>query len=236
MAVRHKKTFKIYHNDQNIVPEGYVAIDELIAPTIQVLNQKGYTTRFCCSGHPLDGWLRLDSEAEAGYRESGAPLRSYIMFEEGIALPSLPPDFVKVETAHVSGTPLVIEKIHVINNASVNQYFEKSQKILETMKQLYQWALELPEFDEAKAEQEESVTFEDELLQKNKQREKEAFELAKRKISELGFDITLISAEYAPEKLTMVLYFRAENRVDLRSLVREIAGTLRMKTELRQIK
>ena len=82
----------------------------------------------------------------------------------------------------------------------------------------------------------DSVKFEDELLQKNKQREKEAFELAKRKIAELGLDITLISAEYNPEKLTMVLYFRAENRVDLRSLVLEIAGVLRMKTELRQIK
>ena len=84
--------------------------------------------------------------------------------------------------------------------------------------------------------QEEAVTFEDELLQKNKQREKEAFDLAKRKIAELGLDITLISAEYYPEKLTMVLYFRAENRVDLRSLVLEIAGVLRMKTELLQIK
>lgn len=28
-----------------------VEIDELIAPTIIILNQKGYMTEFCCSGH-----------------------------------------------------------------------------------------------------------------------------------------------------------------------------------------
>ncbi len=53
MACMDKKTFQIYHNDQNIVPDGYVEIDEWIAPTIQVLNQKGYLTKFCCSGHSL---------------------------------------------------------------------------------------------------------------------------------------------------------------------------------------
>lgn len=142
MACMHKKTFKIYHNDQNIVPDDYVEIDELIAPTIQVLNQKGYITRFCCSGHPLDDWLMIEEGGR--YRETGAPLESYIMFGEGITLPFLPPDFVA--TQNIVNSRLVIRKSYYIDNAFDNQFYEKSRKILETMKQLYQWALDLPDF------------------------------------------------------------------------------------------
>ena len=81
-----------------------------------------------------------------------------------------------------------------------------------------------------------NVVFEDELLQKNKQREKEAFDLCQQKITELGLDITILSAEYVPEKLTMVLYFRTENRMDLRELLKGVASALQMKVEMQQIK
>lgn len=145
MACMHKKTFKIYHNDQNIVPDDYVEIDELIAPTIQVLNQKGYITKFCCSGHPLDDCLMRDAGEEAGYQQTGIPLESYIMFEEGITLPFLPPDFDAEQ--NIGNSRLVIRKSYYIGNAFDNQFFEKSRKILETMKQLYQWALDLPDFE-----------------------------------------------------------------------------------------
>ena len=147
MAIMHKKTFKIYHNDQNIIPEDYVEIDELIAPVIQVLNQKGYTTKFCCSGHPLDDCLFRDSGADKGYYETGIPLESYIAFEEGITLPSMPPDFNAEQNTYCSISRLTIRKIYYIDNAFDNQFYEKSRKILETMKQLYQWALDLPDFE-----------------------------------------------------------------------------------------
>lgn len=144
MAAMHKETFKLYHNDQNLIPDGYADIDELIAPAIQVLNQKGYTTRFCCSGHPLDDLLVRDSGEELGYYKAGNPLNSYITFAEGITLPSLPPDFQAEENPHSSR--LVIRKWYVIECAEDNDFFEKSRRILETMKQLYEWALDLPEF------------------------------------------------------------------------------------------
>ncbi len=144
MACMHKETFKIYHNDQNMLPEGYADIDELIAPTIQVLNQKGYITRFCCSGHPFNIWLMEGDEDDC--QETAVPLNSYIAFAEGITLPSLPPDFVKEQSVGNSRS-LIIRKWYKINNDSDNQFFEKAKKILKTMEQLYQWALDLPDFE-----------------------------------------------------------------------------------------
>ena len=29
-------------------------VDELLLPTIKILNEKGYSTKFCCSGHAKD--------------------------------------------------------------------------------------------------------------------------------------------------------------------------------------
>ena len=37
-----------------------IQIDEMILPTISELNKKGYETKFCCSGHSLDGNPELD--------------------------------------------------------------------------------------------------------------------------------------------------------------------------------
>jgi len=147
MAVMHTETFEIFHNDKNIVPSGYAAIDELIAPTIQVLNQKGYTTRFCCSGHPVGENLTRTTKNEEGYYKTLVYFASYIVFEEGITLPSVPPEFEvrRPIPGTKSAARLTIDKHYTFNTSDI-PFFEKAQQILDTMKQLYQWALELPEF------------------------------------------------------------------------------------------
>ena len=86
----------------------------------------------------------------------------------------------------------------------------------------------------------QTIPLEDELQQKNKQREKEAFDFCQQKIAELGMDISLLSADYDAGRLTMVLYFRSESRVDelvkdLYKLVKEVETTLRVKVEPRQV-
>jgi len=140
----HKETYKILHNDYRILPEGYVEIDELIAPTIQVLNRKGYITRYCCSGHSFEDCLELiKTENGSEYQESTIPLTSYIIFEEGITLPVLPCCFV----IDPDNPMLEIRKWHYIDNAyDLSQFYERTRSVLETMKQLYQWALDLPDF------------------------------------------------------------------------------------------
>ena len=140
MACIHKETFDIYHNDQIIVPDGYFEIDEEIAPAIQVLNRKGYITEYCCAGHPLTDWLMRSSKAE--YEKSNVEPDSYILFKEGILLPTLPPGFFNDS----SGMRLVIRKSHRYSTYADNTFFGMSKHIVETMEQLYEWALNLPDF------------------------------------------------------------------------------------------
>ena len=225
MAVMHCKTFEIYHNDQLIVPEDYIDVDELIAPTIQILNQKGYTTRFCCSGHPLTGhWLWRDAGAEEGYRKAGAPLMSYIAFEEGITLPSLPPGFV--ERPRYGGNPrLVIEKDHPITSAAENQFFAKAQRILETMKELYEWALELPDFEPEQAAETEKPETAVEVL-----------DFCNQKISEYALGIKPVDAVYTCERMKLLITYTSDDHPDLRELLKALAMKFHVKVELRQCK
>lgn len=229
MACMHKKTFKIYHNDQNVVPEDYVEIDELIAPTIQALNQKGYTTKFCCSGHPSRVWLMLD---EGGYYETSSPLDSSIVFENNITLPFLPPDFEAEEREWYHGR-LVIRKRYPIDDDNNVQYFERAEKILETMKQLYQWALNLPVFDGEKPnteapETEAEVDFLDAIP--------EVWDFCSRKITELGLNMELINSEYNNDGTKINITFVSEDSIDIRELMIALANEFQIKVELRQQK
>lgn len=54
MAYINKNDFHIvnYVSDR-ILKCDYFECDDLIAPAISLLNQKGYKTNFCCSGHPF---------------------------------------------------------------------------------------------------------------------------------------------------------------------------------------
>lgn len=64
-------------------------VDELIAPSIILLNKKGYRTKFCCSGHIAPDEVVIFCEKyKKHYRNEG--IDSYITFEKNIKLPNLP--------------------------------------------------------------------------------------------------------------------------------------------------
>ena len=69
----------------------------------------------------------------------------------------------------------------------------------------------------------------------NRQKAKEALEVAKNKILEHRLDMHLVEAEYTFDGSRVVLYFTADGRVDFRELVKDLASTLRTRIELRQI-
>ena len=123
--------FEVYSNeyrydrrDYNFCPKlgcdgEVVEIDELMIPVIKTLNEKGYCTEYCCSGHYRDGYTN-----------------TYIKFSEWVELPEeLPDGFVYEERGNV------IRKNYVDNLHPNQKYIE----ILNTTKDLIEWADNLPD-------------------------------------------------------------------------------------------
>ena len=69
----------------------------------------------------------------------------------------------------------------------------------------------------------------------NRAREKKAFDVCLQKIGEHGLDMQLVSAEVAFDGSKILFYFTADERVDFRELVKNLASVFHTRIELRQI-
>jgi len=67
------------------------------------------------------------------------------------------------------------------------------------------------------------------------EKEREALDECGRLISELDLPMKLLSAEYSLDGRHLTFFFSAEERVDFRELVRELAGRFKTRVELRQV-
>ncbi len=72
-------------------------------------------------------------------------------------------------------------------------------------------------------------------MQQLKQKESTAFEICEKKIEKLGLAMTLVEVEYTFDESKILFYFTADNRIDFRELVKELAMTFKTRIELRQI-
>ena len=72
-------------------------------------------------------------------------------------------------------------------------------------------------------------------IEKNRQREKDAFEVCRQKIESHKLKMDLIDVECTFDNNKILFYFTAENRVDFRELVKDLASVFRTRIELRQI-
>ncbi len=73
------------------------------------------------------------------------------------------------------------------------------------------------------------------IVEENKQKEKNAFDICVKKIEEHKLDMSLTNVEYTFDGSKIIFYFTAEARVDFRELVKDLAGTFHSRIELRQI-
>ena len=81
-----------------------------------------------------------------------------------------------------------------------------------------------------------TATEEDEEVERrNREEEKEAFQICLEKIAKHGLEMKLISAEYTFDKNKLLFYFTADGRIDFRELVKDLASVFRTRIELRQI-
>ena len=75
----------------------------------------------------------------------------------------------------------------------------------------------------------------EQIAEKNREREKQAFEVCLEKIRELELDMQLVSAECAFDGSKILFFFTADERVDFRELVKNLASAFHTRIELRQI-
>ncbi len=73
------------------------------------------------------------------------------------------------------------------------------------------------------------------IASENLKKEKRAYEICIQKIAEHGLDMQLVSAEYAFDGSKILFFFTADERVDFRELVKNLASVFHTRIELRQI-
>lgn len=121
----------------DILDNDNLFIDELIIPSIAILNQKGYETVFSCSGHVADDYI--DGECVPNDN-------CYIAFKDNIIelLPSnysIPDGFI---IEYCDSIPKLYETcIRKIYDSNQDRFFQ----MLDTVKELYAWALSLPKIN-----------------------------------------------------------------------------------------
>ena len=71
--------------------------------------------------------------------------------------------------------------------------------------------------------------------EENRKKEKEAFEICKKKIEQHELDMKLVDVEYNFEGNKILFFFTSDGRVDFRDLVKDLASIFKTRIELRQI-
>lgn len=69
----------------------------------------------------------------------------------------------------------------------------------------------------------------------NEEKARRAFTVGQQKIAAHGLPMKLVEVEYTLDGSKIIFYFTAENRVDFRELVKDLASSFRTRIELRQI-
>ena len=72
-------------------------------------------------------------------------------------------------------------------------------------------------------------------IERNHEREKQAFLICKEKIAKRNCPMKLLRAEYTFDRSKIVFFFTADGRVDFRELVKDLAAVFHTRIELRQV-
>lgn len=94
----------------------------------------------------------------------------------------------------------------------------------------------IPEIRPIKQEVLRKATEEDfQKYEENKQKEEEARKACEEKIASHGLKMKLVDVEYQLDSTKITFFFTADERVDFRELVKDLAGIYKTRIELRQI-
>ena len=73
------------------------------------------------------------------------------------------------------------------------------------------------------------------VIRDNRAKEQHAYQVCQQKIAAHGLDMQLVSAECTFDGSKLLFYFTADERVDFRELVKDLASVFHIRIELRQI-
>lgn len=74
-----------------------------------------------------------------------------------------------------------------------------------------------------------------EELKKREKKAKEVTEFCKKEVRRLNLDMKVLTAEYILDGTKLTIYFSAEDRIDFRQLVKNLASKFKTRIELRQV-
>ncbi len=175
MAIINSETFDILegylieHGSQ----EHFFDCDEELAGIISILNKKGYRTLFCCSGHLYDdindtfvlddtsmteddiresfpGVLKIDDLPDGNRRltlRQNLALKTYIMFDREIRLPSVPENwrFERHTLSHNYYWDEAFEDVESLDWLKAHP-FRFYRRRLELLSALFDWVETIPDF------------------------------------------------------------------------------------------
>ncbi|MDD5005276.1 MAG: stage 0 sporulation family protein [Candidatus Omnitrophica bacterium] len=72
-------------------------------------------------------------------------------------------------------------------------------------------------------------------IEENRKKAKDSFDICLGKIGEHKLNMKLVSCEYSFDRSKILFYFTADNRVDFRNLVKDLARIFKARIEMRQI-
>ena len=72
-------------------------------------------------------------------------------------------------------------------------------------------------------------------MHQNRADERNAYRVCEQRIAAHGLEMKLVEAEYTLDRSKLIFYFTADNRVDFRELVKDLASQFHTRIELRQI-
>lgn len=131
-----------YLDDKRIVGPIFEC-DEMIAPTISILNKAGFKTKFCCSGHPFTHVIRCKMEDSSIEEIEMYDIACYIAFDmdKETRKRFTPPEGFNVEEDElVDGESTIVIRKYYENTGDGDKLFPE---ILDTMKELHAWAVAL---------------------------------------------------------------------------------------------
>ena len=135
-SIIDRNTFEVYANAEDY-PNAFIC-DKPLAPTISLLNRKGYKTIASCSGHYY-----------VNYQTDKA--HTYILFDKVYEFKSLPEKFTKEVSSDNDdhkriSIDYVYDRYKLENNESVlKKEYELITEIENICQKLYEWVESLPD-------------------------------------------------------------------------------------------